>query len=516
MAKNVAHAGKSRGLSSGNANENERRGWTEESYRRKNEDSKNQYDFSRRHLNFEIIDGKVCPLGKQKTSLYNRYLNILKSLDFKEYKDGASNAQNTYVELILSGSRDRIRQIAFGDQQVDFEKNPEVWKNWNITRSQDIEQWALDSYDFACERFGKENIIGFEVHLDESSPHIHVNIVPTAIMKQRGNVSGYHKIDDEGNPVTYTKGKHIGEVIKISESKYEALTDEKKKEYRPNVRGTVRTISYSTFFGSKKEERSQKMTELHDKYYQSVGFKWGFERGDRLIDLPDDERKKRKHKSKEELENERLAKENKRLAAENKQLADEKMKTKEEITRYNQTLSQQRMQMASNRDELSRQRDKLLSGRDALERFKDLKDKNETRWLAQRMILNYFDKAYTGITSMISDILHMVDKVQEKLGVEREYWTLERYKGNLEEKPLWTDKLLDEVFALYNAGSNIGNSTGSRWDSPVGISTAGGGVGTVGSPLKRKPDEDDEAFLYRCVVMACMKAKKNTGVKRGI
>ena len=192
------------------------------------------------------------------------------------------------------------------------------------------------------------------------------------------------------------------------------------------------------------------------------------------------------------------------------------MKTKEEITRYNQTLSQQRMQMASNRDELSRQRDKLLSGRDALERFKDLKDKNETRWLAQRMILNYFDKAYTGITSMISDILHMVDKVQEKLGVEREYWTLERYKGNLEEKPLWTDKLLDEVFALYNAGSNIGNSTGSRWDSPVGISTAGGGVGTVGSPLKRKPDEDDEAFLYRCVVMACMKAKKNTGVKRGI
>ena len=354
MAKNVAHAGKSRGLSSGNANENERRGWTEESYRRKNEDSKNQYDFSRRHLNFEIIDGKVCPLGKQKTSLYNRYLNILKSLDFKEYKDGASNAQNTYVELILSGSRDRIRQIAFGDQQVDFEKNPEVWKNWNITRSQDIEQWALDSYDFACERFGKENIIGFEVHLDESSPHIHVNIVPTAIMKQRGNVSGYHKIDDEGNPVTYTKGKHIGEVIKISESKYEALTDEKKKEYRPNVRGTVRTISYSTFFGSKKEERSQKMTELHDKYYQSVGFKWGFERGDRLIDLPDDERKKRKHKSKEELENERLAKENKRLAAENKQLADEKMKTKEEITRYNQTLSQQRMQMASNRDELIR------------------------------------------------------------------------------------------------------------------------------------------------------------------
>lgn len=541
MAKNVAHAGKSRGLSSGNANENERRGWTEESYRRKNEDSKNQYDFSRRHLNFEIIDGKVCPLGKQKTSLYSRYLNILKSLDFREYKDGASNAQNTYVELILSGSRDRIRQIAFGDQQVDFEKNPEVWKNWGITRSQDIEQWALDSYNFACERFGKENIIGFEVHLDESSPHIHVNIVPTATMKQRGNVSGYHKVDADGNPVTYTKGKHIGEVIKISESKYQALSDEKKKEYRPNVRGTVRTISYSTFFGSKKEERSQKMTELHDKYYQSVGIRWGFARGDRLIDLPDDERKKRKHKSKEELENERLAKENKKLAEKN-------AKMDEEITRKDQVLKSMDKEIdekESKLDDLNndlnsidyliqekeekidslsgqiRERKEILTGinnettsaKKELERVKNESAQISVRQFADKALSNFYHKAYTGVTSMLSETLHVIDMVQEKLGVEREYWTLERYKGNLEDLPIWTEKLLDEVVALYNAGNNIANSAGGRWETPAGISSAGG-VGTVGSPLKRKPDEDDEAFMYRCVAMKCMKAKKSMGIKR--
>ena len=543
MAKNVAHAGKSRGLSSGNANENERRGWTEESYRRKNEDSKNQYDFSRRHLNFEIIDGKVCPLGRQKISLYSRYLNVLKDLDFREYKDGASNAQNTYVELILSGSRDRIRQLAFGDQQVDFEKNPEVWKNWNITRSKDIEQWALDCYEWACKIFGKENIIGFEVHLDESSPHIHVNIVPTAIMKQRGNVSGYHKIDADGNPVTYTKGKHVGEVIKISESKYEALTDEKKKEYRPNVRGTVRTISYATFFGSKKEERSQKMTELHDKYYQSVGFKWGFGRGDRLLDLPDDERKKRKHKSKEQLENERLAKEN-------KQLAEKNAKMNEEMTRKDQTLRLMDKEIGERQSRLDDLEDRLNTDECLIEereeklnslsgQIKELQDRKtnilneitseerklkrikeeETQLTIRQSVIkalsNYFHKGYTGVTSVISDTLHIIDKVQEKLGVEREYWTLERYKDNLNEYPAWTNKLVGEIEALYSAGINIGNATGGRWDSPVGISTAGG-VGTEGSPLKRKPDEDDEAFLYRCVAMACMKAKKGAGIKRGI
>ena len=541
MAKNVAHAGKSRGLSSGNANENERRGWTEESYRRKNEDSKNQYDFSRRHLNFEIIDGKVCPLGKQKTSLYSRYLNILKSLDFREYKDGASNAQNNYVEPILSRSRDCIRQIAFDDQQVDFEKNPDVWKNWNITRSSDIERWALDSYNFACERFGKENIIGFEVHLDESSPHIHVNIVPTATMKQRGNVSGYHKVDADGNPVTYTKGKHIGEVIKISESKYQALSDEKKKEYRPNVRGTIRTISYSTFFGSKKEERSQKMTELHDKYYQSVGIRWGFDRGDRLIDLSDDERKKRKHKSKEELENERLAKENKNLAEKNAKM-DEEITRKDQVLKSmdkeidekesklddlnndlnsNDYLIQEQEekidslngQIREHKEILTAINNEATSAKKELERVKNESAQISVRQAADKALSNFYHKAYTGVTSKLSETLHVIDKIQEKLGVEREYWTLERYKGNLEDLPLWTDKLLDEVVALYNAANNIDNSAGGRWETPAGISSAGG-VGTVGSPLKRKPDEDDEAFMYRCVAMACMKAKKSMGIKR--
>ena len=75
--------------------------------------------------------------------------------------------------------------------------------------------------------------------------------------------------------------------------------------------------------------------------------------------------------------------------------------------------------------------------------------------------------------------------------------------------------MLDEVITLYNSGNSINTSADGRWDSPATVSTAGG-VGTVGSPLKRKPDEDDEAFLYRCVAMACMKAKKSMGIKRGI
>ena len=307
MAKCVVHVGKDKGLSAGNAMENERRGWDEESYRRKNENPINNYDWSRHRLNFEIVGGKVVPLGSQKDSLYERYQKVLTELGYKEYKAGATNKQNSYVEIIASGDTALMQWMAFGDQEVNYERNPEEWKNWDVRRYGRIEYWAVDTYNFFCQRYGKENIIGFEVHLDETAPHAHVNIVPTALMKQRGNVGGYVKVDGEGKPLTYKKGKHVGEVIKLSKSKYEALSEEKKKEYRPAERGTVRTISYASHFGDTKAERSQKMSELHDEYYYQVGMIYGLERGDVWADLPPEERAKRRHKTKEEAFREKEA-----------------------------------------------------------------------------------------------------------------------------------------------------------------------------------------------------------------
>lgn len=240
----------------------------------------------------------------------------MKGLNFKEYKAGATNKQNTYVELILSGSTDRMQQIAFGDQKVDYERNPATWHNWHVRRMRDIEEWALDTYRFVCQRYGRESIIGFEVHLDETEPHAHVNIVPVAIKKQRGNVGGYVKVDADGNLVTYTKGKHVGEVIKLSKGKYDTLPDEKKKDYRPAVRGTVRTISFAEHFGDTRMERSKKMSELHDEYYRQVGSKWGLERGDVWNDLPEEERRKRRRRTKEEAYEEKKAREAKEKAVE--------------------------------------------------------------------------------------------------------------------------------------------------------------------------------------------------------
>ncbi|MBQ9677150.1 MAG: plasmid recombination protein [Prevotella sp.] len=346
MAKGVVHAGKKLGLSSGNADENERKindkerkgekkAWDEKTYRNKNKIPWNNYDWSRHSLNFEIArskDGKptVIPLGSQDVTLYRRYQKIIQDVGFKQYKVGASNQQLTYMELILSGSTKKMQKLAFGDQNVDFTRNPQQWKNWGVTRTREIEQWALDCYEFMCKKYGEENIIGFEVHLDETEPHIHVNIVPTAIMQQRGRNGGYHKVDADGNPVTYTKGKHIGEVIKISESKYNALSEDKKAEYRPNERGTVHTISYAYHFGGNKPERSAKMFQLHNEFHEHVGSKWGFDRGDIWAELPEEERRRRKRRTKQQAYEEEEAKKAKDKVLEETNTATEKLKEVEE------------------------------------------------------------------------------------------------------------------------------------------------------------------------------------------
>lgn len=357
MAKGVAHhETKIKHMSKGEAYENERRNNSEKACRQRNEKPYNNYDWSRHNLNFEIVDGRIIPLGSQKVSLYERYQRKLKSLDFKAYKDGSTNSQRTYASLILSGSTERMQKIAFGDQHVDYERNPKEWHNWNIKRMPAIEEWALDVYNFVCERYGKDDVIGFEVHLDETEPHVHVNLVPTAIVNQRGRLGGYHKVDADGNPVFHTKGKHIGEKKTISDKQYEALSEKKKKEYRPNVRRTFRAVSYSAHFGDKIEERSAKMSDLHTQFYHKVGKKWGFERGDVWAKLSEEEKLERRRKTKEEAYR---IKEAKKLAK----------KQQEQIEKNNSQISQQQKDLVNQAIELTHTRGKIAEAKAELAKW---------------------------------------------------------------------------------------------------------------------------------------------------
>lgn len=133
------------------------------------------YDRTRERLNFEIVGGKIKPIDKQK-SIPQRIADNLARRGIKNPNLGLAEPKyRTVVNFIFGGSRERMHQIAFGDQQVDLNKDAD---NSHVTRHPDIEKWALDVYNFVANKWGEENIAAFIVHLDETNPHVHCTLLP--------------------------------------------------------------------------------------------------------------------------------------------------------------------------------------------------------------------------------------------------------------------------------------------------------------------------------------------------
>lgn len=131
------------------------------------------------------------------------------------------------ARFIFGGNHDRTIEMAFGDQTVNLEKDAD---NSHLHRCEEIEHWAKDVYDWCAKRYGQDNIVGFQVHLDESSPHIHALIV---------------------------------------------LVGQRTKSGRE-------CVMWSAKFGKNRYEYGQILREMHTSLYEEVGSKYGLERGDSI------------------------------------------------------------------------------------------------------------------------------------------------------------------------------------------------------------------------------------------
>lgn len=179
-------------------------------------------------LNFEIgPDGKIHPLGYSEKSLEIRLQERLSELGWKPFKPDSKIQPNCCARFIFGGNHDRTIEMAFGDQTVNLEKDAD---NSHLHRCEEIEHWAKDVYDWCAKRYGQENIVGFQVHLDESSPHIHALIVPVGQRTKSGR----------------------------------------------------ECVMWSAKFGKNRYEYGQILREMHTSLYEEVGSKYGLERGDSI------------------------------------------------------------------------------------------------------------------------------------------------------------------------------------------------------------------------------------------
>lgn len=173
MAKQVMDSRASKGIAAGVSNE-QLRNWTDAGWA--DAQKEHNYDRSREQLNFEITKGgQITPVNKSY-SLEERMKDNLRERGISDPNEGLSDPKYRTIEhFIFGGSTERMREMAFGNQYVDFEN---YGRNGHIQRMPDIENWAKDIYNFICAKFGEKNVLGFIVHLDETNPHIHCTLMP--------------------------------------------------------------------------------------------------------------------------------------------------------------------------------------------------------------------------------------------------------------------------------------------------------------------------------------------------
>ena len=96
--------------------------------------------------------GETATENEYNLRLIQYLLDILKTPN-----EGLAEPRfRTVVNFIFGGSTERMRELAFGNQEVDFESKG---GNEHIRRMPEIEKWAQDIYRFVSDKYGEENIV---------------------------------------------------------------------------------------------------------------------------------------------------------------------------------------------------------------------------------------------------------------------------------------------------------------------------------------------------------------------
>lgn len=509
--KQAMHVEAGKSFGTAEANENERR-WNNDKIDRKNLDPTNHYDKTRMKLNFEIgPDGKVHPLGYQKKSLEVRLQERLTELSWKPFKPDSKIQPNCCAKFIFGGNHDRTLEMAFGAQTVNLDKGAD---NSHLQRCPEIEQWAKDVYDWCAKRYGQENIIGFQVHLDESSPHIHALIVPVGIRPKSGR----------------------------------------------------ECVMWSAKFGKDRYEYGRILKDMHTSLYEEVGSKYGLERGDSI------EGRNVQHLHKRDYIR-KLGKEAKQAEKAVKGLQSMMRHLESKIFSYRLQLEEAEKELASGRITLDRyeaqkadiqkliaeyqakledKTDKLHIKEQELERltadvtrarsvvqpFRNHKVDFTPPQITEKVPLfgtekwverqnRHIEKQFTEIVRKIeslyrNDAARQVEAAQRNILADYgELYQLRKdvkmliennddLKSTLETMldQFANPSLRSKIFAIADAFAG---------GTPAAISSGGGGGGNSDSDLRwdgRRPDEEEEAYRRRCLMFAIGMINRQKSYKR--
>lgn len=109
--------------------------------------SNNEIDLDKTHLNYDLVESNK--------NLYQRV--------------------KLRVEEVRPVSRIQKNSVVDYSNIITVPK--EQFENWGIEKSK---EYLKEVYNYFCKEFGKENVVSAKIHLDETSPHMHLHFVPVS------------------------------------------------------------------------------------------------------------------------------------------------------------------------------------------------------------------------------------------------------------------------------------------------------------------------------------------------
>jgi len=160
---------------------------------------KNDVDPGRTHLNYNI--GLECDIGSDPFTLQveARVRKIMQGRKVQDQTNVIGSFAMTYPAELCTTEyvRDDEGNIVYKEYPVKgpdgkplrddegnviSERKPRTYNR--PIDPEHCKQFMQKSYDFVCQRYGKDNVMGGFVHMDETTPHITVLVVPEAVSRK--------------------------------------------------------------------------------------------------------------------------------------------------------------------------------------------------------------------------------------------------------------------------------------------------------------------------------------------
>ena len=441
------------------------------------------YDLTREHLNFQVSKGgKIEPIDKSKSIPAIIAENLLaRGIEDPNAKN-PERRYRTVVNFILGGSRERMHEIAFGNQKVNLDKGAD---NSGIRRTKDIEHWAQDMYQFMCDRYGEDNVVAFYVHLDELNPHVHCTVLP--------------------------------------------ITQDNKFSYK------------KIFAGKDKFEHRRRTLALHDALAK-VNEKWGLGRGTSISETGARHRSTEEYRRHLEQECSNLQESiinHKRALSDlivEMQLAEKRSKG---LTTMIENLEKQKGDIEKELDNLRKQIRNTNGDKTYLQLQKDKLEKNlndiNSKLADKQAKLENADQKLTQLKADYDEIKQRADELKEEarasaVTVQKNIHTeltcalYENVVSDFKMRLPVLDKSLLKAFEdsplldIAENGNNIVNCAtllvAGYVDQAVTFAqTHGGGGGGCSQGWGRNPEDDDREWARRCAAMAVRLMKSGSGNK---